>query len=339
MRNLFLMLPLALLVARPCHGDFELTPETEVAFPTADVAKQILGARDEFVQCMSPFDRAARMKTDREVSEKDYLAFAQSAVLPWEEAEQKEVESVLRSLAPALTRLSVPMPKTIYLIKTTGTEEGNSPYTRSNALVLPRANLNVPGYEPRQLVCHELFHIISRANPRLREALYGAIGFTKCEEVELPPPLRSRKITNPDAPRNDHAIRVQYRGAAFWAVPILFSRSDKYDVKRGGEFFDYIQFQLMLVQKATTSSPTSPTRVGPHAQLVAVDEVTGFFEQVGRNTRYIIHPEEILAENFVFLVLGPADVPSPQIPQTIKDVLTSQRAERIAPQPSEAPGP
>ena len=36
-------------------------------------------------------------------------------------------------------------------------------------------------------------------------------------------------------------------------------------------------------------------------------ESAGFFEQVGRNTGYIIHPDEILAENFVKLAIGISD--------------------------------
>jgi hypothetical protein len=32
--------------------------------------------------------------------------------------------------------------------------------------------------------------------------------------------------------------------------------------------------------------------------------VEDFLEQVGRNTRYVIHPEEILAENFALLITG-----------------------------------
>ncbi len=38
--------------------------------------------------------------------------------------------------------------------------------------------------------------------------------------------------------------------------------------------------------------------------LLRVNEVNGYLEQVGRNTRYIIHAEEVLAENFAFMVTG-----------------------------------
>jgi len=80
------------------------------------------------------------------------------------------------------------------------------------------------------------------------------IGFTKCLEIEFPAQLKSRKITNPDAPRNDHFVRLQIAGREALAVPILFSSAEKYDVTRGGEFFNYLQFQFLLVEKQGDSS-------------------------------------------------------------------------------------
>ena len=38
-----------------------------------------------------------------------------------------------------------------------------------------------------------------------------------------------------------------------------------------------------------------------------LDEVEGFYEQIQRNTNYIIHPDEILADNFIFLVQAKKD--------------------------------
>ena len=34
--------------------------------------------------------------------------------------------------------------------------------------------------------------------------------------------------------------------------------------------------------------------------IYSMNDITGFFEQIGRNTQYILHPEEIMADNFVF---------------------------------------
>ena len=55
--------------------------------------------------------------------------------------------------------------------------------------------------------------------------------------------------------------------------------------------------------------------------LASPEEVSGFFEQVGRNTKYVIHPEEILADNFALLILDEHNVPSPEILQKMRLIL------------------
>ena len=104
------------------------------------------------------------------------------------------------------------------------------------------------------------------------------------------------------------------------AIPILYARTPKYDPKKGGEFFDYLQFRLALV-----SPDAGP---GSKARFVDVREVQGFFEQIGQNTDYIIHPEEILAENFSLLFVESSPVPTPAIPAAVlKAVQTASRAQ------------
>jgi hypothetical protein len=332
MKKICLMLSLVLGLTSFATAEVRLTDSSTVTFATVETGQRILTNRDKFIQCLSPFDRAGRMKTDKDVSEKEFLSFVGRNVLSWEEQEKQRVESAFRELKPALEKLSLPLPKTIYMIKTTGNEEGNAAYTRSNALVFPRSNLAMPEKELCNLICHELFHVMSRNDPNLCEQLYKAIGFEKCDEVNFPPVLRSRKITNPDAPNNDHCIRVQVAGKTVSVVPILFSGTEKYDVKRGGEFFEYLQFKFIPVVTSFSSSSTEQKADSNSPQLLSLEQFSGFFEQVGRNTGYIIHPEEILADNFKMLVLEENTVSSPEILKKIRDILTkTQSATPITP--------
>ena len=55
--------------------------------------------------------------------------------------------------------------------------------------------------------------------------------------------------------------------------------------------------------------------------LVEPTDVPGYAEQIGANTKYIIHPEEILADNFVFLIDGRIDLPTPRIIEQMGNVL------------------
>jgi hypothetical protein len=50
-------------------------------------------------------------------------------------------------------------------------------------------------------------------------------------------------------------------------------------------------------------------------QPVVIDpkKVPAFYEKIGKNTQYIIHPDEILADNFVHLMMGNQNLATPRI--------------------------
>jgi hypothetical protein len=291
-----------------------------ISFATVEQGRTALMNRDDFVSRLSPFDRAARMKTDRDVTEQEYLTFVAKNVLEWAPDEENAVQSAFDGLAAELTDLNLPFPKTILFIKTTGDEEGHAEYTRANAIILPEKALAANGRNALQgTIAHELFHVLSRNAPDLRERAYAVIGFQSCGEVPFPPALAARKITNPDAPKNDHCIRVELGRTSIWAVPILFSKSDHYNPANGGEFFDYLDFQFLVVEKSGSDATYDPSNV----TLLDVGQIQGFYEQIGRNTGYIIHPEEILADNFEYLLIGRPNLPSPDVQRRLAAALRS----------------
>ena len=273
----------------------------DLAFANVDQARQMLATRDAFVERMSPFDRAARLKTNRVVTEAEYLDFAASSALGWNEADRTVISAAYDQVQSKIRALRLPLPAKFFVVKTTGQEEGDTVYTRQTAVMIPRSKI---GDDLPRLLAHELFHIASRANPALAERLYAVIGFTRCTEASYPANLAPRKLTNPDAPRNDYCIRVTLDGRSVSTTPILFSRAESYDPVRGGEFFDYLQLGLLV--------RTEPGAALSTERVVGLQQVTGFFEQVGQNTQYVIHPEEILADNFALLVLD-MNVKSPAV--------------------------
>ena len=55
--------------------------------------------------------------------------------------------------------------------------------------------------------------------------------------------------------------------------------------------------------------------------LLKFNDVPDYYKKTGANTSYVIHPEEILAENFVLLVQGIQTVQSPGAIETISQIL------------------
>ncbi len=293
------------------------------SFATRRQAKQALATRDGFVARLSAFDRSARMKTARPVPEDEFLGFLAAQALPWLPEEVEKTQRALAAAAPRLAGLAARLPATILVVKTTGEEESQAAYTRRNAIFLPPNKIAYAPADLERLLAHELFHILSRHNRGLREALYQMIGFQPCGEVALPEPLAERKITNPDAPRLDHCVAVQYDHAPLAVVPVTYAREAPYDAARGWGFFDYLETRFLAVRAGADG--WAPLRRHGMPLLLQAAEVEGFYEQVGRNARNVTSPEEILAENFAALVMGDRDVPSPRLLDEMEGVLARWR--------------
>jgi len=284
-------------------------------------ARALLGVEDDFIKGLSPFDRSARMKTDREVAPEQFLKFVAASALDWKPEEQRAVEAAIKAIAPTVAKLNLKFPKSVLMVKTTGKEEGRASYTRRNAIILPQNFLSSGRGGLEHTVAHELFHILTRNCPELRDVLYATIGFLPCNEIELPGELKARKITNPDAPRNDHYIRVSSDGKQVSVVPILYSAQPKYDVKRGGEFLEYMLARLLVVEKQ--QDEWRPVRRNGQATCLEETQVSQFLEQVGKNTEFTYHPEEILADNFALIVTGRKNLPSAEVAAKLDRLLRS----------------
>ena len=311
----------------PAPADSVALGASRAVLATAEEGARLLSQRDPFVAAMSPFDRSARLQVDREVSEPEYLSFVARQTLDWSASERDRLRSILEWFTRDTAKWSLPLPPVVTFVKTTGLEEGRAAYCRGAAVVLPE---NVVGAESGQLratVFHELFHVYSSHHPEMRARLYGILGFELCPEIALPPALVRRKLTNPDAPRLDAFIRARVDGKSSPVTPLLLGRSDLYDEKVGGPFFDQMDFRLLVLQDGSEHpAPALSARGEP--RLVPPAEVPDYLERIGHNTDYIIHPEEILADNFVLLVERGAagggaarPVPSPPILDKLDAVL------------------
>jgi len=297
-------------------ADVRFTPGCRAAFADQARARQILTNRDDFIQALSPFDRAARMKSPTDPGEERFLRFLGTNALDWSSGESNRLAGLVGLLAKKLERWPLPLPATVTLIKTTGAEEGGAAYTRQTAILLSTKEAAQPSVN---LLAHELFHVLSRNNPALRQRLYKSIGFQPVNELPVPPALARIRITNPDGVHYDWMIHV-YRGReALAVVPVLYSSSPAYDPGRKDEFFNYLVFKLLAVDK--TAAGYQALLVDGQPKLLDPAMVSGFYEQVGRNTDYILHPDEILAENFVLLLNGKTNVPTPRILSAMDRVL------------------
>lgn len=309
-----------LLAAQPVP----LNADARIVFASVEEGAKTLGKSDEFIQAQSLLDRQIRLRSAAEPAPEDVLKAAQKAVRPWTEAEAARLSKILQGLRAPLNEFELPWPEQILFIKTSGAEEDGAAYTRQNAVVLPERMLRSPDEALRRLVVHELFHVASRQDAEFRDRLYGLIGFVRLANLDLPKNVAARRLTNPDAPRIEHGIRLGER----MYVPVLLSAAAKFNPRNPGGLFRYLRFRLYEVEQRDgvwrgVEREGAPSLLAPNLKSPEANLWTkSFFDQVGRNTRYIIHPEEILADNFVELIEGRPDAPSPDLLKRLKTALT-----------------
>ncbi len=318
--SLLLSSSLLAVILLPPPTDVILHQEVRVQFADQRTAARVLAERDTFLNQLSRFDLQSRLKTSGPVQLSDWQDLLAQQALPWQESEQKRVETILAAIRSRLEPLDLPLPETVLLIKSTGRDEGGAAYCRGTAIVLPQRMIEGPAANLERLLVHELFHVLSNQNPALRRKLYAVIGFLPCDEVPLPETLRERKITNPDGPTLDYYIRLASdQQTTRLGLPLLYARRP-YDPEQGGSFFQYMEFRLLEIEQRDGN--WQPKLVDGKPNLIDVQQEPSFFDQIGRNTQYIIHPDEILADNFVHLVFHTEDLPSARIIDQMRTILS-----------------
>jgi hypothetical protein len=329
--RLFTGIVTAALLAAGCRRSIPTSEAEEIRIADGSVAvlasvedgRKVLESSDEFIQALGPLERQILLGTDDPVTHEDYAAFAGKQVLPWKPGEKERLREALRSVEEMIGGLDLPLPPAVQVVKTTGRESWGAAYTRGSAIVLPPDMVD-PG-----LLVHELFHVMTRNTPALERPLYRILGFETGLIVELPGDLDKRKMTNPDAPLVDCAIRLRAGDEDLMAAPVIFSRLKNRDPAVAAVLEEYLEFKLLVIEERG-GRWVSRLRDGS-PWLIEPSTLPAFAEKVGRNTGYIIHPEEILAENFVHLVRGRKDLPDPWIIDALRKTLAEVRSPSAGP--------
>ncbi|MEM1058984.1 MAG: hypothetical protein AAGK14_07025 [Verrucomicrobiota bacterium] len=326
---------------------------TPVVFLDADAAGEFLSTPDDYLERLNLFNMQLRLGTDEIVSPEEFAAFAGEQAREWAPAEQERLTRILARYEDKLASYGLEWPEEVRLIKTTGAEEFEAAYTRGNAIILPEAVLRLDDGAVAAFVLHELFHIYSRhATPARRDDLYAVIGFQpttwsppllepfvanlepeewprldRRRDIPLPYPIVDSAIVNPDAFHRQHVIPVTIGVREVFAVPVLFSREDDPVAAAEMGLENIMGLRLLIVAPDELGSWDMDREMHQRREAFAVlDQVHGFWQKIGRNTDYVIHPEEVLADNFALLILDQKDLPSPEILEKLDAALRNKES-------------
>ncbi|MBS1772439.1 MAG: DUF4157 domain-containing protein [Bacteroidetes bacterium] len=283
-------------------GSVEIIDSTE--------ASAMLGKDDGYPKLFSLFDIQSRLKDTTATKWKGYLSLAEKDTQNWTTEEQEAIKKAFGEIEIALKNESLHfnLPDKIYLIKSNTKEEfGAEGYTRGSSIILN------PSSQPinTHLVAHELFHVFSRFNEKTRDELYHVFGFKKCNPIALTKALDNKNITNPDCPVVSHYITVNGQD-----MTLLLYSNDKYE--GGNVFLTYAKIGFVMLSGDDTHK--SIMLKGSKPVIKELEDVPEAFNQIGKNSQYLLHPEELCAEHFAAVITN-QPVNQPEFVDKFKDVL------------------
>jgi hypothetical protein len=170
-------------------------------------------------------------------------------------------------------------------------------YTRGNVIYFPENIFKEKNVDKiTSITLHEIWHILSEQNPSLKAEMYKLIGFIKHNlSLSIPTTLRSSLLTNPDG--GDYAYAIKLDNGR-WLLPLIRSNQSKYNSNKKA-FFDYLQFDVYYINHQGIVEVDKD-----NSSTVSVNDNAVYFSNIKDNTQYIIHPDEIIADNFMLSILA-----------------------------------
>lgn len=311
-------------------GEFSLKNQNAsiVQLISGEDAANELRQMDNYLRNLSQFDLECRVQSSSATVD-DYRNFISKHVIDWKEEQIRCINSYIDFInTNYIDRLQLlTLPSRILVVLTNGKDENGAAYCRGdNVIVLPHHIVQMNDRH-REIFIHELFHIWSRqeVNEDIRNELYASIGYQQIPDEfqpECPSSLVEKKLTNPDAPllmkyfinlkkkddQNDEKI--------YKCTPITYALRS-FDPNFSTNMFQYLVATTLVLDEKTYE-------VKQPLEYLRYDEAKDFQDQIGENTGYIIHPEEILADNFVLWLTGTQDphrLRSPIVVENMNEII------------------
>ena len=287
-------------------------------FSSKEEGKYLISLQDTFINNLSPFDLEARCNF-KDATKYDYLLFCRNNVLNWTDENIILIDGLLKEIDGEFKQrgMVIPFIDNINLVKTTSKEEGGAMgYTRGNTIYVADYIMYKPKVKIKEILTHELFHILTRSSFPFKQEMYSIIRFTALDKIIDLTTMnqRCRFVSNPDVSNSCSYIELKdWDGKDHRLLMTTLARSNYH----GGSLFKYIQpyfLELDSEHNIMTYGDNLPVRKSIYGEYYK-----DFIMKVGQNTGYMVNPEEILAENFRIAILGEIDeVPNPEIINNIR---------------------
>ena len=299
-----------------CHTG-ERPPELHVRYAAKAEAESLIADADDFSEHLNQFDLNVRLQKTG-ATKAEWKKLVRQETLEWSEQDLARMQMAFDTIESHIARLEldIPFPQEIVMLKTSMQEEmGAGAYTRRNWIAIGAHELQrATDAQLTQLAAHELFHVLSRHDAAFKKKVYRIFGFESTgHEFVFEDDADEKRITNPDIAFRDSYIPLTVEGRVQKCVEFIYADHD-YD---GGDIFDCLRVGFIpLDDQLQPVVSDSGTVIYPMAQVAEE-----FQSKIGKNTSYVIDPEEISAEHFSFLVTEKKNLPNPEYIEAMKAAL------------------
>ena len=275
---------------------------TEIKYRFADLkeAQTLYLSNTEYFKNLTPFELEYKLNKKNATLE-EYKTFGVSQMLEFTDNEKELMSKQIIDMENTLKNqnLSLPFFEEIIFIKSTQNEEnGSLAYTHGTQIYLGEKFIEKMGdieqkistkFFVNNILWHELFHCITRMNKTFRKKMYEIIHFTVMEkDFIIPESVYDISISNPDVEHHDSYATFNINGKNIDCYMVL--TASKPFNKPGDSFFHCIQTCIVPIDSK--------------GEFYLPENATNFWEIFGKNTNYVIDPEECLADNFSYAMLN-----------------------------------
>ena len=286
-----------------------------IRFASIEEGQQLIQRNTQYYHRLTQMDLDWRcMKEGATLDE--LIPFAQSNVLDFTDRDKDIIMQAVDFIEHRFDEFEcrLPLPGEVIFIKTNMEDESNAAaYTSGNMIFLKYSCLERRSSFLRELITHELFHIITRHSPEFRQKMYSLIGFTVMDhDIDLPERIKRVLMANPDVEHIDNYAEFTIDGVKRKCTLITYytwSWAEASELQGPSAVF-FRNIDVALLPLDDMDHPYS------------ISDASDFWEKMGSNTDYINAAEECLAVNFSYAIVNGPDMLY-ETPQLIESILNT----------------
>jgi len=274
------------------------TTKIKYRFADLEEAKKLYLSNEDYFNNFSQYDLDYKLNKKNATLE-EFKKFGVSQIREFTQEEKDIISAQITKMEQTLEKqkLSLPFHEEIIYIKSTQKEEnGSLAYTHGTQIYLGGHLFDYMEDESStrekifsaKVFWHELFHCITRANKQFRKDMYKIINFTVGEkDFTIPKKIRDISISNPDVEHHDAYATFKINGKDIDCYLVL--TAGRPFEKEGDSFFSCMRSSIVPIDS--------------QGEFYLPEDASNFWEIFGKNTNYVIDPEECMADNFSYAIL------------------------------------